>query len=199
MFSPCWRSILVQILAEFLVQTLVKGITQISISLLIEVVLVDRERLLTLPFHVLNQTPKPSLDLLLAVCGLVNIPHRACNEPMACLMNISLNTNSLASRIPVMFTILLRRELGALCRQKQRNALKIDVVVRSLEQILVEGGAALIEANALLVEVPPEQHHCVLVKAQDFRASTETPLVERSGFRVRPKADPIPEHETSHF
>jgi hypothetical protein len=56
-----------QLLAEFLVQTLVKGITQISISLLIEVVLVDRERLLTLPFHVLNQTPKPSLDLLLAV------------------------------------------------------------------------------------------------------------------------------------
>lgn len=80
MFFPRSRSILLQILAELLVQTLVKGITQISISLLIEVVLVDRERLLTLPFHVLNQAPKPSLDLLLAVCGLVNIPDRACDE-----------------------------------------------------------------------------------------------------------------------
>jgi hypothetical protein len=110
-------------------QTLVKGIARISISLLIKVMLVDRERLLTLPFHVLNQAPKSSLDLLLGVCGLVNIPHRSGDKPMACLMDISLNATGVAGRIPVMFTIFLRRELCSLCRQKQRDDLKINVCV----------------------------------------------------------------------
>src|SRR5260370_42440838 len=113
-------------------QTPVKGIAQLGIALLIKVWLVDRERLLTLPFHVLNQAPKSLLNLLLAFSRLVNIPDRTGDEPMACLMDISLNTDGLASRIPVMFTIVLRRELGALCRQKQRDALKIDVLMRGL-------------------------------------------------------------------
>jgi len=61
-------------------QTPVKGIPQLGIALLIKVVLVDRERLLTLPFHVLNQAPQSLLNLLLAFSRLVNIPDQAGDE-----------------------------------------------------------------------------------------------------------------------
>jgi hypothetical protein len=85
--------------------------TSIRIKLFIKVMLVSRQRLFAPPFHVFDQTPKPTFNLFLAFRCLVNIPNFACDVPMAALVDIRFDASGSTRWIPVMFSIFLWGEL----------------------------------------------------------------------------------------
>ena len=85
-----------------------------SIQTLLKVMFVHRECLWTAPFHLLDQTTEPSLDLTFTLGGFVNVADSPGHQPMAGLMHICFDASLLASGIPVVFSIRFWRELRSL-------------------------------------------------------------------------------------
>jgi hypothetical protein len=107
---------------------LVELFTGISTLLFIEVVLVGSQRFFALPFHGLDESTEPLLDLFFAFRRLVNISDRPCNVPVPALVDVCLDTSRLTGRIPVVFPLFLGRELSSLGCQKQWDRLQIHVL-----------------------------------------------------------------------
>src|SRR6266567_6495109 len=84
-----------QVAYNLLVHGAVELIAGIIIPFLIKVVLVDGKRLLTLPFHVLNQALQSPLQLRLILARLIDIPNFLRHVPMPALVDISLDMSSL--------------------------------------------------------------------------------------------------------
>src|SRR5258708_27714719 len=145
---------------------LVELFTGISMLLFIEVVLVGSQRSFALPLHILDKSTEPLLDLPFAVRRLVTIPNSACDMPMPALVDVHLDPSRLTGRIPVVFPIVLGRELGSLGCQKQWNRLQIHLLAFEQEQVILKPEAVGVKANPLLIEVALQQNHRIIVEAQ---------------------------------
>jgi len=124
-------------------------------TLRVEVMLVCLDRFPSaFPAHVLDQLTQPAINLRLRLSTGVYAPNSLCDIPMACLMDIGLESRGPASWIPAALAKCFRTQLRSTATKEDRNVTEVRFTLGTSE-VIIQHVMVSIELTAFHVEIAP--------------------------------------------